>query len=83
MDRTDGFTISYYVGVTDQHLAGAADHVHHADSILAPGFELVKQRVRLYYLFLLLMEWAMIGVFVAQDLFFTCSGKSRLSRCTS
>ncbi len=29
----------------------------------------VKERVRLYYTFLLLLEFAMIGVFVAQDLF--------------
>ena len=29
----------------------------------------VKERVRLYYAFLLLLEFAMIGVFVAQDLF--------------
>jgi NADH-quinone oxidoreductase subunit M len=29
----------------------------------------VKERVRLYYAFMLLLEFAMIGVFVAQDLF--------------
>lgn len=28
-----------------------------------------RGRVKLYYLFMLLLEWAMIGVFVAQDLF--------------
>ena len=34
----------------------------------------IHERTRLYYI-LMLMEWAMIGVFVAQDLpCFTCSG---------
>lgn len=37
-------------------------------AILA-SFSMISERVRLYYAFLLLLETAMLGVFVAQDLF--------------
>ncbi len=33
------------------------------------SWDSIKDRVKLYYIFMLLLEWAMFGVFMAQDLF--------------
>ncbi len=33
------------------------------------SFNMIHERIRLYYLFMLLIEFAMLGVFVAQDMF--------------
>src|SRR5690606_4360709 len=66
---TDGFKISYYVGVDGISIWLVLLTTFIMPIAILASFEPVKQRVRLYYIFLLLMEWAMIGVFVAQDLF--------------
>ena len=36
---------------------------------IVSSFTAIKERIRLYYAFLLMIEFAMLGVFVAQDLF--------------
>jgi NADH-quinone oxidoreductase subunit M len=36
---------------------------------IVTSFNMIKERVRLYYAFMLLLETAMLGVFLAQDLF--------------
>lgn len=66
---TDSFKISYHVGVD-----GISFWLVLLTTFIMPlsilaSFNSIRERVRLYYAFLLLMEWAMIGVFVAQDLF--------------
>lgn len=63
------FTISYYVGVDGISIWLVLLTTFIMPIAILASFEPIKQRVRLYYLFMLLMEWAMIGVFVAQDLF--------------
>jgi NADH-quinone oxidoreductase subunit M len=72
-DWLPSYGISYYVGVDGLSLllvilttfimplailASFTSHIFHE-----------RGREKLYYLFMLLLEWAMIGVFVAQDLF--------------
>ncbi|MCD4685612.1 MAG: NADH-quinone oxidoreductase subunit M [Anaerolineae bacterium] len=66
---TEAFTINYYVGIDGISIwLGMLTTFIMPLAILA-SFDSIKDRVRLYYMFLLLMEWAMLGVFVAQDLF--------------
>lgn len=72
-DWLPSFGISYYVGVDGlslllvllstfiMPLAVLISHVSHI-------FE-ERGREKLYYMFLMMLEWAMIGVFVVQDLF--------------
>jgi len=66
---SDAFSIRYYVGVD-----GISIWLVMLTTFIMPlailfSFDSIKDRVRLYFLFMLLMEWAMLGVFVAQDLF--------------
>ncbi|MBN1201142.1 MAG: NADH-quinone oxidoreductase subunit M [Anaerolineae bacterium] len=63
------FTIRYYVGVDGISLWLVLLTTFIMPLAILASFGPIKERVRLYYIFLLLMEWAMIGVFVAQDLF--------------
>ncbi len=65
----DSFTIRYYVGVDGISLWLVLLTTFIMPLAILASFNPIKDRVRLYYMFLLLMEWAMIGVFVAQDLF--------------
>ncbi|NLX08915.1 MAG: NADH-quinone oxidoreductase subunit M [Chloroflexi bacterium] len=63
------FTIRYFVGVD-----GISIWLVLLSTFIMPlailfSFTSIKERPRLYYALLLLMEWAMIGVFIAQDLF--------------
>ena len=62
-------TIRYYVGVDGISIWLVLLSTFIMPIAILSSFDSIKQRVRLYYIFLLLMEWAMIGVFVAQDLF--------------
>ncbi len=65
----DTFNIRYYVGVDGISIWLVLLTTFIMPLAILSSFRAIKDRVRLYYLFLLLMEWAMIGVFVAQDLF--------------
>ncbi len=65
----DGFTIRYYVGID-----GISVWLVLLTTFIMPlailiSFRAIQERVPLYYMFMLIMEWAMLGVFVAQDLF--------------
>lgn len=66
---SDSFTIRYYVGVDGISIWLVLLTTFIMPISILASFEPIKDRVRLYYIFMLLMEWAMIGVFVAQDLF--------------
>jgi NADH-quinone oxidoreductase subunit M len=64
-----GFSIHFYVGID-----GISIWLVLLTTFIMPisilfSFNPIKERPRLYYTFMLLMEWAMLGVFVAQDLF--------------
>jgi len=65
----DSFTIRYYVGVDGISIWLVLLTTFIMPLAILASFNPIKDRVRLYYMFMLLMEWAMIGVFVAQDLF--------------
>jgi len=63
------FRISYYVAID-----GLSLWLVILTTLIMPlailfSFNTVRERIRLYYAFLLVLEFAMIGVFVAQDLF--------------
>jgi NADH-quinone oxidoreductase subunit M len=67
------YNISYYVGIDGLSLllvvlTGFIMPLAILSSFRAHVIE-ERGRVKLYYVFMLLLEWAMIGVFVAQDLF--------------
>jgi NADH-quinone oxidoreductase subunit M len=67
--KVGNFQISYHVGVD-----GLSIWLVYLTAFIMPlaalfSLNYIKDRVRLYYCFLLLLEFAMIGVFVAQDLF--------------
>ncbi|HLV36088.1 MAG TPA: NADH-quinone oxidoreductase subunit M [Spirillospora sp.] len=67
------YNISYYVGIDGLSLllvvlTGFIMPLAILSSFQAHIFE-ERGRQKLYYIFMLLLEWAMIGVFVAQDLF--------------
>jgi NADH-quinone oxidoreductase subunit M len=66
---TDTFTISYHVGVDGISIWLVVLTAFIMPLAILSSFTSIKDRVRLYYMFMLLMEWAMLGVFVAQDLF--------------
>ena len=73
MDWLPQYGISYYVGVDGLSLllvvlTGFIMPLAILSSFRSQIFE-ERGRIRLYYIFMLLLEWAMIGVFVAQDLF--------------
>ncbi|MCC6975419.1 MAG: NADH-quinone oxidoreductase subunit M [Anaerolineae bacterium] len=63
------FKVSYYVGVDGLSLLLVVLTGFIMPLAILFSLDHVKERVRLYYAFLLLLEFAMIGVFVAQDLF--------------
>ena len=65
----DSFTIRYYVGVDGISIWLVLLTTFIMPLAILASFNPIKDRVRLYYMFMLLMEWAMLGVFVAQDLF--------------
>lgn len=65
----DSFTIRYYVGVDGISIWLVLLTTFIMPLAILASFNPIKDRVRLYYLFMVLMEWAMLGVFVAQDLF--------------
>ncbi|NDJ75056.1 MAG: NADH-quinone oxidoreductase subunit M [Chloroflexi bacterium] len=67
--EADGFTIRYYVGVDGISVWMVMLTTFIMPLAILASFGPIQERVRLYYIFLLLMEWAMIGVFIAQDLF--------------
>ncbi len=67
------YNISYYVGIDGLSLllvvlTGFIMPLAILSSFRSHVIE-ERGRVKLYYMFMLLLEWAMIGVFVAQDLF--------------
>jgi NADH-quinone oxidoreductase subunit M len=66
---TSTVTINYYVGVDGLSIWLVLLTTFIMPLSILASFNPIKERVRLYYMFMLLMEWAMIGVFVAQDLF--------------
>ncbi len=63
------YTVSYYVGVDGLSILLVLLTAFIMPLAILFSLYHVKERVRLYYSFLLLLEFAMIGVFVAQDLF--------------
>jgi NADH-quinone oxidoreductase subunit M len=63
------YKISYYVGVDGLSILLVVLTGFIMPLAILFSLNHVQKRVRLYYSFLLLLEFAMIGVFVAQDLF--------------
>ncbi len=63
------FKISYYVAVDGLSILLVLLTAFIMPLAILFSLYHVKERVRLYYAFMLLLEFAMIGVFVAQDLF--------------
>ncbi len=61
--------ISYYVGVDGLSILLVLMTSFIMPSAILVSWKSIKERVKLYYAFMLLLQWAMIGVFVAQDLF--------------
>jgi NADH-quinone oxidoreductase subunit M len=67
--RLGNYVVSYYVGVDGLSILLVVLTAFIMPLAILFSLYHVKDRVRLYYSFLLLLEFAMIGVFVAQDLF--------------
>jgi NADH-quinone oxidoreductase subunit M len=67
--RLGNYVVSYYVGVDGLSILLVLLTAFIMPLAILFSLYHVKERVRLYYSFLLLLEFAMIGVFVAQDLF--------------
>src|SRR5260221_10118462 len=63
------FKISYYVGVDGLSILLVVLTTFIMVLSVLFSMENIKDRGRLYYMFLMILEFAMIGVFVAQDLF--------------
>lgn len=61
--------ISYYVGVDGLSVLLILLTGFIMPSAILISWKSIKDRVKLYYSFMLLLEWAMLGVFMAQDLF--------------
>jgi len=61
--------ISYYVGVDGLSILLVLLTAFIMPASILVSWDSIKDRVKLYYVFMLLLECAMIGVFVAQDLF--------------
>lgn len=61
--------ISYYVGVDGLSILLVLLTGFIMPPAVLISWDSIKDRVKLYYIFLLLLEWAMFGVFVTQDLF--------------
>ena len=73
LDWLPQYNISYYVGIDGLSLllvvlTGFIMPLAILSSFRSHVLE-ERGRVKLYFMFMLLLEWAMIGVFVAQDLF--------------
>jgi NADH-quinone oxidoreductase subunit M len=73
LDWLPQYNISYYVGIDGLSLllivlTGFIMPLGILSSFRAHVFE-ERGREKLYYIFMLLLEWAMLGVFMAQDLF--------------
>jgi NADH-quinone oxidoreductase subunit M len=64
-----GFAIRYYVGVDGISIWLVLLTTFIMPLAILASFNPIKERPHLFYTLMLLMEWAMIGVFVAQDLF--------------
>ena len=64
-----GVTIRYYVGVDGISIWMVLLTTFIMPLAILASMKTITERTRLYYILMLLMEWAMIGVFVAQDLF--------------
>lgn len=65
----EGFSIQYYVGIDGISIWLVMLTTFIMPLSILASFKPIQKRVPLYYTFMLLMEWAMLGVFVAQDLF--------------
>lgn len=63
------FKIQYYVAVDGLSILMIPLSTFIIPLAILFSLNHIKERVRLYYIFMLLLEFAMIGVFVAQDLF--------------
>lgn len=63
------FKISYYVAVDGLSILLILLTTFIMPLAILFSLYSIKERVRLYYIFMLLLEFAMLGVFVAQDLF--------------
>jgi len=66
---TGSVTIRYYVGVDGISIWMVLLTTFIMPLAILTSMKTIHERTRLYYVLMLLMEWAMIGVFVAQDLF--------------
>ncbi|MEP0764312.1 MAG: NADH-quinone oxidoreductase subunit M, partial [Chloroflexota bacterium] len=64
-----GLNVNYHVGVDGLSLLLILLTTFIMPLATLTSFDTIKERVKLYYAMLLLIETAMIGVFVAQDLF--------------
>ncbi|GAB4458168.1 MAG: NADH-quinone oxidoreductase subunit M [Anaerolineae bacterium] len=64
-----GFNISYHVAVDGLSMLLVLLTTFIMPLAVLASFDPIKERVKLYYCMLLLIETAMLGVFVAQDLF--------------
>lgn len=65
----EGFSLQYYVGIDGISIWLVLLTTFIMPLAILSSFGPIKKRAPLYYSFMLLMEWAMLGVFVAQDLF--------------
>lgn len=63
------WNISFYVAVDGMSMLMVLLTVLIMPPALLISFKPIQKRIKLFYAFLLLLEWAMLGVFVAQDLF--------------
>jgi NADH-quinone oxidoreductase subunit M len=63
------FNITYHVGVDGISIWLVLLTTFIMPIAILSSFDHIKERIRLYYLFMLLLEFAMMGVFVAQDMF--------------
>lgn len=64
-----GANISYRVGVDGISIWLVMLTTFIMPLAIVSSFESIKERVKLYYIFMLMLETAMLGVFFAQDLF--------------
>src|SRR5215813_12555957 len=64
-----GLNIQYYVGVDGLSILLVMLTTFIMPLAILFSLYHVKERVRLYYAFMLILEFAMVGVFIAQDLF--------------
>ncbi len=62
--------IQYYLGVDGISIAMIMLTTFISMLAIAASFPMIKENVKQYYIFMLLLETGMLGVFLAQDLFF-------------